>query len=109
MVTLDDGTVLVNYTFHSVVLMEKLHDDVIIQPEADAPARLVTHRRRISRYITKVDFGEAVNLPEYRRGIYIIVSAPVKIALRHRIDLVTPNDLLRDRDGNVIGCRTFAL
>jgi len=109
MVTLDDGTVVVNYTFHPVILMEKLSDDVIIQPEADAPARLITHRRKLSRFITKVEFGDAVNLPEYREGIFIIVSAPVKIALQNRKDLVTPNDLIRDRDGNVLGCRNFAL
>lgn len=109
MTKLDDGTIVANFTFHDVILADRDKIDVVIEPEPEAPARLVTHRKRVSKYLVKVVFGEAVNLPEPKEGVYLIVSAPVKIALPGRTDLVTPNDLVRDRDGKVIGCRTFAL
>lgn len=45
----------------------------------------------------------ATNL-EYEEGIYLLVSAMVREALPLRKDLVSPGQLLRDDDGNVIGC-----
>lgn len=49
-------------------------------------------------------FGEVTGLPDYEEGVYLLVSAMVREALPLRSDLVSPGQLLRDDDGNVIGC-----
>jgi hypothetical protein len=110
MTKLPDGTLVENWAFHDVNLY--LPDDggkLVIHPEPEAPARLVTHRYRVSQFLCSVEFGEAINLPAERAGVYLIVSSPVKLGMPHRLDLITPNDLVRDTSGRVIGCRTFAM
>ena len=49
-------------------------------------------------------FGEVTGLPDYEEGVYLLVSTMVREALPLPSDLVSPGKLLRDDDGNVIGC-----
>lgn len=46
-------------------------------------------------------------LPNEQAGVRFIVSAMVRDACPDRLDLVSPADLVRDEEGNVIGCRAF--
>jgi len=58
--------------------------------------------------ISTVRFGDVVGLPEPVTGTMFIVSALVKSALAgRRTDVVSPGDLVRDANGNVIGCKGF--
>ncbi len=101
---------VLNYTAHDVLLVDP--DDgteTLIEREPDAPIRLDTTRKRLGKFLYKVTFGEPRNMPVERPGIYLIVSSPVKLAFPDRIDLVTPNEQIRDYKGNVIGCKSFAL
>ena len=50
-------------------------------------------------------FGEPVGLPEPVTGIYLVVSALVRVALPGRKDLLSPGELVRDADGQPKGCR----
>lgn len=51
-------------------------------------------------------FGEVEGLPEPKEGVVFIVSSMVLEAIREkRSDIVAPGDLVRDQNGNPIGCR----
>ena len=55
-------------------------------------------------------FGEVENLPEARDGVYYIVSSLVAQAGRKvgRSDLLIPAKMVRDQDGNILGCLALA-
>lgn len=57
--------------------------------------------------ITRTVFGEPVGLPEYRLGQFYIVSQLVKSALPNREDLLVPAEVVRDTNGNIIGCKSL--
>ena len=57
--------------------------------------------------ITKTQFGEPVGLPDFEDGVFIIVSQLVKSALPHRTDLLVPAEVVRDSQGNILGCQSL--
>ena len=57
--------------------------------------------------VTKTRFGEVEGLPEPQEGIIYIVSNLVAQAVPDREDVFFPDDLVRDENGNVIGCRAL--
>ena len=59
--------------------------------------------------ITDSVFGEVEGLPEEQPGVYFIVSRLCLSACPNRHDLLVPNELVRDEDGNIIGCRSFSI
>lgn len=58
--------------------------------------------------VNSVTFG-SVDLPSFQEGTYYIVSSLVKNAFPDRSDLIVPHDLVRDGDGNIIGCKSFSV
>ncbi|MCK9597609.1 MAG: hypothetical protein M0R06_01135 [Sphaerochaeta sp.] len=65
-------------------------------------------RRPIDGIPTSViKFGEPIGLPEQADGVYYIVSQIVKSACPERTDLLVPTDVMRDTNGNIVGCRAL--
>ena len=58
--------------------------------------------------ITKTSYGEIIDLPEQKENVYYIVSRLVMSAASGRTDLLVPNGLVRDDNGNVIGCESLS-
>jgi len=62
--------------------------------------------------INDVVFGDVIGLPAPVKGVWFIVSAMVKEAVKKsgsgRNDCVSPGNLIRDENGEVIGCKGFA-
>ena len=100
------------------------HDITVVLPDTQTEnnRRRVFHRdgtvARVSQIATVVEtiddivistvkFGSVVGLPKPVDGIRFIVSSMVKSAEPNRTDLVSPGDLVRDENGNVIGCKGF--
>lgn len=54
-------------------------------------------------------WGDAEELPEVVAGTYYIVSQLVKNALPKRPDLLVPKNVVRDKEGNIMGCRRLDL
>ena len=52
-------------------------------------------------------FGPVEGLPEPAPRTLYIVSSLVRQAEPNRTDLLSPAELIRDEDGNVIGCKGF--
>jgi len=59
--------------------------------------------------VTRTVFGEPVGLPEYQFGQFYIVSQLVKSALPTREDLLVPAEVVRDQNGNILGCKSFGI
>lgn len=57
--------------------------------------------------ITSTKFGEVEGLPEPEEGTIYIVSNLVAQAVPDRKDVFFPDDLVRDANGNIIGCRAL--
>ena len=58
--------------------------------------------------IMKKSFSEVEGLPEPKKDTYYVVSALVAGAAKNRDDLLIPNDIIRDEEGRIIGCRSLA-
>jgi hypothetical protein len=59
--------------------------------------------------LSKTVFGEPEGLPEAVEGTYIIVSQLVKTALPQRLDLLVPAEVVRDPQGNILGCQSLGI
>jgi hypothetical protein len=61
--------------------------------------------------ISDVVFGDVIGLPAPVTGVYFVVSAMVKEAVKKsgsgRNDCVSPGNLIRNEKGDVIGCKGF--
>lgn len=83
--------------------------NLIIEANEEMVARVSCEYIKVDKKVDGIDlyrpvFGEVTGLPEYSEGTYLLVSTMVREALPLRSDLVSPGQLLRDDDGNVIGC-----
>ena len=58
---------------------------------------------------TRTAFGEVMGLPQYKEGIYYIVSRLVKQARPKRPDLLVPNEIVRGSHGQIIGCKSLSV
>ena len=58
--------------------------------------------------LTTTTFGDVVDLPDPIADTFFIVSRLVMSACPDRDDLLVPNDLVRDDNGNIIGARSLA-
>jgi len=54
------------------------------------------------------EFGGIDNLPPKQKDTVYIVSRIVKNACSDRHDFVVPNELVRNQDGQIIGCQSFS-
>ena len=59
--------------------------------------------------LSKVTYGEVTGLPEPKQGVMYIVSRAIKKSVPDRDDCIVPNLLVRDKNGNITGCRGFSL
>lgn len=50
-------------------------------------------------------YGSVTGLPDPRQHVLYIVSTLVQQACPHRTDLVSPDQVIRDAGGRVVGCR----
>lgn len=82
--------------------------DLVIEAGEEA-ARVSCEYMKVDKKVDGIDlyrpvFGEVTGLPEYSEVVYLLVSAMVREALPLRSDLVSPGQLLRNDEGQVIGC-----
>ena len=106
-----EGIKIVNMTPHTVNMVsetgEKIADYI-----SEGEIRLTQETKQIGTIngvpLTKTTFGDVQGLPEEKEGIFYIVSRLVMTACSSRNDLLVPNDIVRDDEGKIIGCKSFA-
>ena len=54
------------------------------------------------------EYGEVENLPEIE-GVAFIVSKMIRDACSDRADLFYPAELVRDKSGNIVGCKSLGI
>lgn len=103
---------LKNLTPHEVCIYDMIGttpDLNLVIEAGEEVARVSCEYVKVDKKVEGVDlyrtvFGEVTGLPAYEEGVYLLVSAMVREALPLRKDLVSPGQLLRNDEGNVIGC-----
>jgi len=70
--------------------------------------KVLQHLDDIDADITEMQYSEVTNLPEPQPETNYIVSPLVLEHSPGRDDLLVPENLVRDGDGRIIGCRSFA-
>ena len=104
---------LKNFTPHNVVIVINELEKIVIP--SDGIARVTEEKNAtpsidvdgviIETFVSA--FGEVENLPPQEDGVMVIVSALAADAAKDRNDLLVPGELVRDNDGNIIGCKSL--
>jgi len=117
-----DDIRIVNLTPHEVVVFAgeplvqmdgngKWDVSNVIRIPSDGIVRLSEDKVKVGEIcgvpIYRKSFGSG-NLPEPKEDTYYIVSLPVAQAYPERQDLLVPDELVRDENGRVVGCKAFA-
>jgi len=101
---------IVNLTPHKISLYKD--DKIIKEFESEGVAR-ATQKSIVVDNIDGIDicrnvYGEVIGLPEQQPNTFYIVSKIVMDACPDRDDLLLSNDSVRNEEGQIIGCRSFA-
>lgn len=104
----------INLTPHALNVKALDGEYLTILPDAEGPARVIYDRlppEQVTIGGSEVAVAvagpvrEIVGLPGPQPDIvFIVAKAVADAAPRHRGDLMSPGRLIRDADGNVIGC-----
>jgi hypothetical protein len=107
---------VVNLTPHSVLILDDNGDVLDTFSASGDVARIDEDVRWLNDHpvwslrdipFATVNVGKVNNLPDASFGNFFIVSRMVFDALSDRDDLIVPFDVVRDDDGNIIGCKGF--
>jgi hypothetical protein len=77
-----------------------------IAPSGDV-ARVSTRNIEVLPGFFAQETGEVQGLPGAQEGVLFIVSAMVRLAVPERGDVVSPGELVRNEQGQPVGCRGF--
>lgn len=103
-------TQIKNFTPHPINICNNAGKVIrVIQPEGLVRLKAVTvPAGEIDGVpVTKTEFGQPEGLPEFKEGVFIVVSQLVKTALPARSDLLVPAEVVRDEKGNIVGCKSL--
>ena len=100
-----------NLTHHPITIFKNNSVYCSFEPEGIVP-RCQEERFQIGEIdgipIMATRFGTVYNLPDKEEGVFLIVSPIVANALPDRDDLLVPDLLVRDNQGQIIGAEALA-
>ncbi len=99
---------LINLTPHKV--QNVLTGEVFAEPtNTSLVARVSMEVQEVAPGFFSATYGPVTGLPPQEQGVLLIVSAMVRTSPEGllRSDLLSPGDLVRDADGNPVGCKGF--
>jgi len=105
---------ITNYTPHEVVLHGK---KATYKFKSKGVARVKTEEyfeKNIkvvgeSFDIYSLSYGEVEGLPEEADNDNLYIVSSMVLGASDRKDLIVPNDMIRDGEGRIIGCRSFKI
>lgn len=102
----------INCTPHPITVVAKDGTVILALPKGEIVPRLAQSTKIVDTVggidIAETQFGELENMPNPADGVVYVVSRLVLSAAVGRTDLVVPNELARDGNGNILGCYNFA-
>ena len=105
-------TQIKTFTPHPISICNNAGEVVrVIQPEGLVRLKAVTvpAGEIDGILVTRTEFGQPEGLPDFKEGTFYIVSQLVKNALPNRTDLLVPAEVVRDENGNIVGCKSLGL
>lgn len=104
---------LINLTPHPVNMLDNEGNVIKVLPKCEVPPRLRQETKNVGEIngfpLTETKFGTTEHLPKKQVGVFLIVSRLVSSANPKRTDLIVPNGLVRNENGQIIGCKSFAI
>lgn len=102
-------TTFVNLTPHTITVLNEDREVVrTIAPSVHYPIARIGVAAKKVRDVDGVEIFETVygedNLPDPRDHVLYVVSLPVRLGRPGRRDLVSPGQLIRDENGQPVGC-----
>jgi hypothetical protein len=102
---------IINLTPHAINFVNAESQPLLTVPASGTIARLSAKTVTVGEFdgipVTETQYGEIVGLPEPQEGTVYIVSGLVAGQCKHRNDIFIPNELVRDSEGNIIGCKSL--
>jgi hypothetical protein len=102
---------IINKTPHDINIVNEKNEFIKTIPKSDSQIRLAVKTQQTEEIegikTSVLVFGEPEGLPEYKNGVFYIVSQLVKTALPKREDLLVPAEVVRDEKGQIIGCKSL--
>ena len=107
-------TKLINLCPHAINILDDAGKPVLtVQPSGElarvSQTEEVVAIPDLPCVVTRQTFGTVTGLPDATPGVFLIVSRLVAAACPERTDLVIPGPLVRDADGNPVGCRGLSV
>lgn len=103
---------IINLTPHAINVLKEDGSPKMSIPASGTVARAVQMRHSMGEIngipVNKSEYGDPVNLPAAEEGTVYIVSVLTAQSAPDRDDLLVVDDLVRNEDGQIIGCRAFA-
>ena len=102
---------ILNFTPHNLNVVDI--NGVTQQLPSVGVARLATSTVSVNPIngfgVVATAFADVTGLPDPVSGTYYVVSRLVFSACPGRLDVLCPGELIRDIDGNVVGCKGFSI
>ena len=99
---------IINGTPHAVYILNEDGSILRVFPKSNGMIRVKEENSDVGFIdgipISQTKWGEVEDMPEEKPGTYYIVSQLVKNALPTRNDLLVPKGVVRDAQGNIVGC-----
>ncbi len=105
--------VIINKTPHPVNIVNAQNEVIRTFPAClkDKLIRLKADVKQVGEIdgvpVSSTEFGSPEGLPKERNDVYYIVSQLVASACFDRMDLLVPAEVVRDENGQIVGCRSL--
>jgi len=102
---------IINLTPHSLIIykngekIEEIHPSGIVRVKEEK----IKIGKILGVPIYKIKYTESEGLPSPIKDTFYFVSAIVAQANLNRNDLLLSSDLIRDENGRILGCSSFAV
>ena len=103
---------VLNKTPHSVNIVNEKNQVIKVYERGESLIRLAVKTVKDEPLFdgtptSRTEFGKPEGLPDFKEDTFYIVSQLVKNALPDRKDLLVPAEVVRDDEGNIIGCKSL--
>lgn len=104
---------LVNLTPHILNIVTESGAIISVEPSGEVARCSVTNTpvRILPNGVTcyKTVYGEVTGLPEEQEGVIYVVSGLVRGAVPTRLDVASPGELIRNEEGQPVGCNGLSI
>lgn len=100
---------LINLTPHTLNLFNSNGEQVAVLEASGATARVPVTNQLAGEVsgvpVYRQETGEVTGLPDPVEGVGYVVSLVVRLAVPHRTDVYSPGELVRNDQGQPVGCK----